>query len=119
MIKKLETDFIHFDERGLICQILSIQNSQINYLFTKKDAKRGCHYHKRNREYFYIIGGKVEITGYYVSNPSKIETFVFEMGDLFVVEPYVMHDFKFLENTQMVVVYDIGIENGEKDIYTE
>lgn len=118
MIKKLEVDFKHIDERGTICQILSIPNSQVNYLFTKKGAKRGSHYHKGTREYFYIISGKIQISAYSVNEPSRTEEHIFEAGDLFVVEPYAMHDFFFLEDTQMVVVYDLGVENGnKKDIY--
>jgi len=120
MIKKLETDFEHIDGRGLICQILSIPNSQVNYLFTKKGAKRGNHYHKRNREFFYVISGKVQISAFYVKNPEQTELLTFSTGNLFVVEPYVMHDFTFIDDTQMVVIYDIGVEaNSEKDIYTE
>lgn len=120
MIKKIEVDFLHTDDRGTICQILSIPNSQVNYLFTKKGAKRGSHYHKRNREYFYIINGKIKISAFYVKNNAQKEEKVFSKGDLFVIEPYAMHDFEFLEDTQMVVVYDLGVEaNSEKDIYTE
>lgn len=120
MIKKLETDFKHMDERGMICQILSIPNSQVNYLFTKKGAKRGKHFHKKNHEYFYIINGKINISAYPTNDPAHTEKYVFETGDLFAVEPYAMHDFTFLEDTHMVVIYDQGVENGaEKDIFTE
>ena len=120
MIKKLDVDFKHIDDRGTICQILSIPNSQVNYLFTKKGAIRGDHYHKKNREYFFVISGKVQITAYSVKEPGEKEERVFEAGDLFLVEPYLMHSFVFLEDTQMTVIYDLGIESdGEKDIYTE
>lgn len=120
MIKKLDVDFKHIDARGTICQILSIPNSQVNFLFTKKSASRGNHYHKKNREFFFVISGKVQISACSVKNPEEKEEYVFEAGDLFLVEPYTMHSFDFLEDTQMTVIYDLGIENGgEKDIYTE
>lgn len=120
MIKKLETDFKHIDDRGTICQVLSIPNSQVNYLFTKKGAKRGCHYHKKNHEYFYIINGKIQISAYSVNNTAQTEKYVFETGELFVVEPLAMHDFAFLEDTHMVVIYDRGVETEDgKDIFTE
>ena len=120
MITILKTDFAFSDDRGDICQLLSFPNKQVNYLFTRKNAKRGCHYHKNNREYFYMISGKVELTGYDVGTHDHNESYTFEKGSFFCVEPYTVHDFRFLEDTQMIVVYDKGVEeeNG-KDIYTE
>ena len=120
MINRLDTDFSFSDERGDICQVLSITNSQVNFLFTKKGAKRGCHYHKNNREYFYIISGKVTITGYDADTHDNKQVLAFEKGQLFCVEPYTVHDFCFMEDTEMIVVYDKGVEeeNG-KDIYSE
>ena len=120
MIRQLNTDFSFSDDRGDICQILSIKNSQVNFLYTKKNAKRGCHYHKNNKEFFYIISGKVSITGYDAGTHENEETFVFEKGDLFCVEPYTVHDFQFLEDTEMIVIYDKGVEEETgKDIYPE
>lgn len=120
MITILKTDFAFSDNRGEICQLLSFQNKQVNYLFTRKDAKRGCHYHKNNREYFYIISGKVGLNWYDVGTHDNSASYIFEAGGFFCVEPYTVHDFNFLEDTQMIVVYDKGVEeeNG-KDIYTE
>lgn len=119
MIKKLNVDFLRNDDRGTICQVLSIPNKQINYLFTKKNAKRGCHYHKENKEIFYMISGEVELESREINSDNK-ETYCFKKGDLFLVEPYTIHDFKFLEDTQMIVAYDLGVESGiSKDIYTE
>ena len=119
MIRKLNADFTQTDSRGTICQILSISNSQVNYLFTKKGAKRGGHYHKKNKEYFFIINGKVQISAYPAEHLEEKEDLIFSSGDLFMVEPFTMHSFDFLEDTQMTVIYDLGIESGgEKDIYT-
>ena len=120
MIRKINVDFSQTDARGTICQIISIPNSQVNYLFTKKGAKRGDHYHKKSKEYFFVISGKVRISAYSVNAPEEKEELVFETGDLFMVEPFTRHSFDILEDTRMTVIYDFGIENGdEKDIYTE
>ncbi len=118
MIRKLNVDFYHVDERGIICQILSIPSLQINYLFTKKGAKRGRHYHKENREIFYVIGGKVKISAWHVNNDQEREERVFETGESFLIEPFAVHDLEFIEDTQMVAIYDKGVQKGEKkDIY--
>lgn len=119
MIIRKDVDFSHTDGRGAICQVIGLPSRQVNYVFTRKGAKRGQHYHKENREFFYIIGGKAAVEAYSVKYPSEEERHVFDTGDLFVIEPYTMHSFEFLEDTQMIVVYDLGVENGdERDIYT-
>lgn len=120
MIKRIEPDFVHTDERGEICQILSVPVSQVNYLFTKKGAKRGRHYHKENREIFYVISGAVTLSAESVTNETVREEYTFRTGDLFQIEPYTMHDLVFIEDTQMIAFYDIGVQQGEKkDIYTK
>lgn len=119
-IKKIDVDFFHTDERGTICQVLSIPNSQVNYLFTKKGAKRGKHYHKENREVFYIIKGAIRLETYSANDiETEHEEFLFKTGDLFSVEPFTVHDFEFVDDTHMIVVYDKGVEHsdGSKDIY--
>lgn len=118
MVRQLKPDFEFNDARGAICQILSIPNSQVNYLFTKKGKKRGRHYHKENKEIFYMVSGRVKLYAEAVGNAKAQDEHTFQTGDLFLVEPLVVHDFTFLEDTQMVVVYDVGIEkDGAKDIY--
>lgn len=120
MVVKLEADFYHEDARGTICQLLHTQNAQVNYLFTRKSAKRGCHYHKRNKEIFYVIEGRACLTSYPAGNKDETQTSYFQAKDMFLVEPFTVHNFDFLEDTHMIVIYDKGIEEDEiKDIYVE
>ncbi len=120
MIEKLNVDFLHTDDRGVICQVLSTPIKQVNYLFTKQGAKRGCHFHKINREIFYIIDGSLNLTAVRLEDESSKTTYAFKTGDLFLVNPFVIHDFEFLEDTKMLVMYDKGVElpNNTKDIYS-
>ena len=120
MIEKLNIDFLHTDDRGVICQVLSTPIKQVNYLFTKQGAKRGCHFHKSNREIFYIIHGSLDLTAVRLEEESSKKTYAFKTGDLFLVNPFVIHDFEFLEDTKMLVMYDKGVElpNNTKDIYS-
>lgn len=120
MIERLNIDFQHHDERGDIYQIASFTNNQINFLYTKKGAKRGCHYHKLNREYFYLVDGRITVTLWNVNDNSTKDVFEFKKGDFFCVLPFTFHDFKFVDDTRMIVIYDVGVEcDGSKDIYTE
>ena len=40
---------------------------------------------------------------------------------MFLVPPYVMHSFKYKEDSLLVAMYDLGVEyeDGTKDIHTE
>ena len=112
-------DFSFTDERGTITQLCHGGYSQINAVFTKKGAVRGnMHYHRDNTEAFFIISGKAEVT---VKYGDKSETYIFNAGDMFRIPPLIRHDFKYLEDTCLVGLYDGCVENpdGTKDIYTD
>ena len=117
MVRRLQPDFSFVDDRGEICQILSRPCRQVNYLYTKAGAKRGQHYHKVNRELFYIVSGQVCLLAHSVAGGER-ERYEFSDGDIFLVEPYTVHDMTFPQDTRMIVVYDRGVEqDGRKDIF--
>lgn len=116
MFEFLKPDFENIDDRGELKQLYSKSCKQVNYSFSKKWTFRGNHYHKINKEIFYIISGKIEIC---FQRGEEKETVVVKDGDLFQIFPFTLHSFNFLENTQMIVIYDKGVvlNNNEKDIY--
>lgn len=116
MIRFMQPDFMFGDERGKLTQIVHGGFAQVNYVFSVCGSYRGGHYHKENRECFYVIEGKFEIG---LELNGEKETYVFQTGDLFCVEPMVVHSFHYMENTRLIAMYDVGIErtDGTKDIY--
>lgn len=112
MLSRREPDFQFRDERGELVQLVHDGFRQINVITSKKGVVRGGHFHKRNREAFYIVSGKLELA-------VDGETSLFETGDFFQIEPYDSHSFYFLEDTVLVSMYSDGVEekNGNKDIY--
>lgn len=114
MLEHLEVDFSFLDERGSIVQLVREGYAQVNVITSKAGVFRGGHYHKENREAFYIIEGalKLEVAGV---------SYEFKRGDFFGIEPYDMHSFTFLEDTTLVSLYSRGVENpdGTKDMFTE
>ncbi|MBR0414508.1 MAG: cupin domain-containing protein [Clostridia bacterium] len=117
LVKKLTTDFEYEDERGLICQICHGDIAQVNYVFSKKGAVRGrFHYHKTAKEQFYVIRGKLHLEAY---RGECKEEYVFQTGDVFLIENQVRHNFTYLEDTALVSMYDTCVETGEnkKDIF--
>lgn len=120
LYKLLQPDFKHIDSRGGLIQLVNKGYQQINYIFSVRDAVRGKHYHKLNNEAFYIIKGVVQV--YLKDIRSGVQdTIDVETGDMFLIPPYVLHTFRYIEDTELVSMYDIGVELGigEMDIYKQ
>lgn len=115
LIDILQTDFRFEDERGTLTQLIHTGFQQINVIKSKKGVQRGGHYHRFNREAFYIVEGRVELTA---RQGGEMERHVFEQGDFFGIASNISHDFSFLEDTVLVSMYDRGVEmsDGTKDI---
>ena len=116
LIKVIRPDFIHNDDRGSLTQLVREGYSQINVITSKAGCFRGGHYHKINKEAFYIISGMLKLT---VRKDEDVEKYTFQNGDMFVIPPLISHDFDFISDTILVSMYDKGVElkNGEMDIY--
>ena len=116
MIEFIKTDFSFEDERGFLHQLCREGWKQVNVSFSKAGVFRGGHYHKLNKEAFYIVDGEIDIE---LKNAEKTENVTVKKGDFFVLHPYASHSFNFKKDTLMVALYDKGVENpdGSKDIY--
>ena len=115
MITLLKPDFEFEDERGCLVQLVHEGYRQVNMCFSKKGAERGGHYHKLNREIFYIISGELTITA---EKDGKKEAYDFGKGAMFAVEKNTVHSLAFHKDTAMIVMYGMGVERagGAKDI---
>ena len=117
MIEILKPDFVFEDDRGTLVQLVHEGYSQINVVTSKAGVERGNHFHKLNREGFYVVEGSFTVT---VSLDGKEENHKFGKGDMFIIKPDVMHRFVYHEDTTLVAFYDKGVETPEgKDIFTE
>lgn len=107
-------DFHFEDARGALVQLVHEGYRQVNVITSQKGVFRGGHFHKQNNEAFYIISGSVDVT-------VNDEQHRFRTGDFFGIDAMDRHSFQFLEDTVLVSMYNIGVENpdGTKDIYTE
>lgn len=117
LIEFIKPDFSFADERGYLHQLCRDGWKQVNVSFSKAGVFRGGHYHKQNREAFYIIDGEIEIE---LKKAEKSENVVVKGGDFFILQPFALHSFNFKKDTLMVALYDQGVENadGTKDIFT-
>lgn len=118
MIEFLKPDFEFNDDRGKLMQLLHGEIAQVNYVESNPSSLRGGHYHKLNKETFFIIDGEVAVT---VKKDGNEATHLFKSGDMFSIEKNVIHSFDYKKFTTLIVVYDKGVElpDGTKDIYSE
>lgn len=117
LIEILSPDFIHEDERGRLTQLVHEGYEQFNIIFSKKDVLRGDHFHKENKEAFYVISGKFRLDA---EKDGTRESYTFSDGDMFLIPEYVIHSFYYEEDTWLASMYDKGVEklDGTKDIFT-
>lgn len=118
MIEILKPDFEFSDERGKLTQLVHDGYKQINVVRSKAGTFRGGHCHKHNKEAFYIVEGRLELT---LRKDGLEEKYTFGPEDMFAIEAQVYHDFRYLNDTILIGMYDKGIEleNGKKDIVAE
>lgn len=116
LINYIKPDFIHRDERGGLYQLVSKGYNQVNYIFSKADMVRGGHFHKVNKEIFFVIRGSFRLM---LEIGAEKEEYMMKTGDFFEIDKGIKHTFEYLEDTELISMYDIGVEleNGEKDIY--
>lgn len=115
MITIIKPDFVFEDERGSLVQLVHEGFRQINSVRSLPGSARGGHYHAFNREAFYVVSGSFDVTA---SLGEESETRRFSTGDMFIIEKNVVHSMNYLEETVLVVMYDVGVElpGGGKDI---
>lgn len=118
MITIIKPDFVFEDERGSLVQLVREGYRQINVVTSKAGVERGRHFHRFSREGFYVIQGSFTVEA---KLGGKTESRLFKKGDMFVIEPNVVHTFDYHEDSVLVAFYDKGVElpDGTKDIIPE
>jgi dTDP-4-dehydrorhamnose reductase len=109
--------FYSVDSRGKFIGILrGLKWEEINYVETNEGDVRGGHYHKLTEEAFYIIAGKIEVSLTNLITNTKRELFIHE-GDILIIEPYILHTFKILENSKWISMLSKAFDGKTKDMY--
>lgn len=118
LIEWMRPDFTYENESGCLRQLVHEGWTQVNVITSVAGSVRGGHYHKFNREGFYVCKGKFTLS---VWNEKSSETYEMREGDMFLIPPGVFHRFDYSEDTVLVGMYDRGVElsETEKDILTK
>ena len=112
--------FPHFyfkDERGIIKGIFNNKLwNELNYIELNRGFVRGNHYHKSMVEGFYVITGKIKVTLANLITKQKRE-FIAEEGDVFFVEPDVVHALEALCDSSWINMLSQKMDIHNQDIY--
>ena len=106
LIQFLKPDFEHVDERGKLVQLVHDGWKQVNVIESKAGQVRGNHYHKMNKEAFYVVKGEFDL---WLEKNGESETYHLTTGQMF----------QFRKDSILIGFYDTGIEMAgiEKDIF--
>ena len=118
LISYLKPDFVFENDAGSLKQLVHDGWKQVNVITSLPGSVRGGHYHKYNREGFYVVKGRFLLTVW--ENEAR-ETYEMKEGDMFLIPPYVFHTVEYREETLLVSLYSEGVERfgSEKDIWTK
>lgn len=104
---------------GELAQIFS--NTSIRHLayieFTPGGGARGNHYHKKKRQYVYVIKGKLESTSIDLET-GESQTRILNTGDLEYCPPNIAHAHKALEYTQALDISPDPYESSDTIKYS-
>lgn len=118
LIDFMEPDFVFENGNYCLKQLVHDGWRQVNVVTAFPGNIRGGHYHKYNREAFYVVKGRLSLTTW---KGAEKEEYEMKEGDLFVIHPNVFHTFVYEEETILVSMYSQGVEisETEKDIWNE
>ena len=108
LINFIEPNFKFSDDRGVLVQLVRDGWKQVNYILSEKNVVRGGHYHRFNKEAFYVVNGKFKLLVEHISTHERKE-YIINAGDFFVIPPNVQHSFEYMEQTVLISMYDLGV----------
>ena len=102
-IEKIKPVFV--DERGSIWDYLTGETiHHVGFLISKKDAIRGKHYHKEQKQYTLVTKGKIRIIVKELRNTnSSIQEFTLEPNDMIMFPPYCYHSIESIDDSECLV----------------
>lgn len=107
-IKKIKPVFV--DKRGSIWDFLTDEKiHHVGFLISKKGSVRGKHYHKRQKQYTFVLEGKIKITTKdLLKKNSKIEEQKLKKMEMVVFPPYYYHAIESLEDSRCLVLTSLS-----------
>jgi len=95
-------DPVHMDERGIISNLINENVNNVGLITTEEGAIRGSHYHKISFQYSYTLSGKFEVLLAHSNNLSDVKKVIVNAGEIIIIPPLVVHQFKAIERAVMI-----------------
>lgn len=118
-IRKIKPIFS--DDRGEIYDVLSNPEIQHITIFTvKKNSIRGKHYHKKDKQWIYVLKGQIKIkTKNLIEKNSKIEETILNEKDIIYLPQYFYREVIGISNSECLFITSIPRNNGshKKDTF--
>lgn len=118
-MKIVKTEINFQDERGIIRDLIVGEViDSVTFITTKREGVRGNHYHKKTKQYDYIMEGSF-LCRSRIGSGDKIEENIVRTGDVVIFEPGESHAYKALEDASFLSCTS-GPRRGkdfEKDTY--
>ena len=116
LIRRIEPVFE--DERGKIFDILDDENIlHVGLITAKKGAIRGHHYHKKAKQYNYILEGKFELRIRNVNEgEGNVKKHILEKNDFVYIPNGLVHTLIALEDSKFI---DLNTESRSGKGYEE
>lgn len=115
MKKTKQLPLIRKDKRGSLIEIFKGKFAQCNFLLMKKGSVWGNHYHKRTREYFYVLEGELAVSFFALKDKRETKK-IFKTGDVFTIKPHTLHTICVLKASQCLVLYSQQFSQEQPDI---
>ena len=117
-MKKIKIKINHRDTRGVIIDLLEKKKiNAITYITQKKGKIRGNQFHKKTRQWNYLIKGKIKVVT--KKRNKGMQEMILSRGDLVVTSSNESHAIKAIEYSEYLV-FTQGPRGGkeyEKDTF--
>ena len=106
------------DHRGKIMDLLDDEIIlHVGMLTSRADSIRGNHYHKKAKQFNYIIKGTIELTTWDPTDPNPLpDVAILRKGDFVSIPAGIAHTMKALEDSEFL---DLNTESRSNNAYEE
>lgn len=91
---------------------------EVNYVETKKGFIRGKHYHKFTHEVIYLLSGRALVKLQNVLDPSETKELVLNEMEGLLIEPYMLHDFEYTEDSSHIAFLNNAFDEKNPDLHS-
>ncbi len=90
---------------------------EINFVTTQAGEIRGGHFHTRTNEAIFLVRGKAEVELQDCDHSQEKQQFILNPGEGVQIKPYILHTFRYLENSEHISLLDTPFDPANPDLH--